>query len=275
MKKNNLPVIFLLIMFGNHVMAQEGHGKAKTTTEQDAGLLANSLSIAFGGANYFGDLMKSSSLYHQGGISFDIGFNKQFNPHFSWRADLGIIRIKGADSEPGGAYPSRNLSFSSTVLDFSAAMQANFTDYSLHKFGPIIYVGAGVTTFDPTTEDNLGNKQKLRDLNTEAQGKPGYPKKYSKTAFILPIGFGFRYDIPHFGTLSFECCYHFTSTDYLDDVSFDGYPDPALLSAKTKEFTWRGAGAYPTNLKLHRGNPGDKDGYYTTHIKYSFNLGSH
>lgn len=53
----------------------------------------------------------------------------------------------------------------------------------------------------------------------------------------------------------------------------NGYPDPTTLSPETKAFTGRGAGPYPTNLKLARGNPDKKDGFYTTELKVGFALG--
>jgi len=70
-----------------------------------------------------------------------------------------------------------------------------------------------------------------------------------------------------------DLCYVFTGTDHLDDVSMNGYPDPTTLSPETKAFTGRGAGPYPTNLKLARGNPDKKDGFYTTELKVGFALG--
>ena len=89
---------------------------------------------------------------------------------------------------------------------------------------------------------------------------------------ILPGGFGFKYAASSRVTIQFEVGYRACATDHLDDVSLDGYPDPAVLSATTKTFTWRGAGSYPTNLKLRRGNPDNKDSYYTTQIKIAFKL---
>jgi hypothetical protein len=259
-------------MISTGAIAQEGKGKAKKEADKGDANLKNSFSFGSGIANYFGDLMKNSSLYKQSGFSFSAGFAHEFNPHFFGRVDLGIQQVKGSDSENGGAYPSRNLSFKSGVFDLSVSAEADLSDIHVHKFVPYLFFGVGVAFFNPTAEDNLGNKQKLRDLGTEGQGNAGYPKKYSTVTAILPGGFGFKYAASSKVTVHFEVCYKAASTDHLDDVSLAGYPDPAVLSAQTKAFTWRGAGPYPTNLKLRRGNPDNKDSYYTTQFKIAFKL---
>ncbi|MBK9486232.1 MAG: hypothetical protein IPO01_13830 [Chitinophagaceae bacterium] len=44
-------------------------------------------------------------------------------------------------------------------------------------------------------------------------------------------------------TLSLDLNYRITSTDYLDDVSYKGYPNKTLLDVRnpaTARFTWRG-----------------------------------
>lgn len=74
-----------------------------------------------------------------------------------------------------------------------------------------------------------------------------------------------------------EFNYRASGTDYLDDVS-TFYPDKALLDAKnpvTSKFTYRGEGPYPANPALKRGDPGNKDGFYTTQVKIAYTIQTH
>lgn len=64
---------------------------------------------------------------------------------------------------------------------------------------------------------------------------------------------------------------------YLRELSNNSYTAKPLLDARnptTAKFTWLGnevgGEAYPTNLKLPRGNPDNKDGFYTTQFRVAY-----
>jgi opacity protein-like surface antigen len=179
--------------------------------------------------------------------------------------DVSIIQLTGNDNLAGGAHPSRGLSFKSTVTCFSLSPQISLTKMLKQKFGPYAYAGIGFAIFNSTAVGASG-KVNLRDLKTEG-------KSYSNKTAIFPMGFGLRYSASSKVYMKLGYSIVFTNTDYLDDVSMAGYPDPATLSPATKAFTWRGAGPYPANLKLARGNPNKKDVFYTTELKVGFSLG--
>lgn len=272
MKIIKLCFVISVLMISKNSNAQEGQGKAKTKPEKIVTVSKLSLSFGLGDANYYGDLIKGNSVFTQNSFSLGGAATYNFTPHFAGRFNLGILQIKGDDSQSGGAHPSRNLSVKTTIFDFSIAAEVDISDMLKHKFGPFAFVGIGAAFFNPTAVDASGKKENLRDLGTEGQGLTGYPGKYSKVTAIFPVGFGFKYAASPNVTIEMEFTYHFTGTDYLDDVSTSGYPDPSLLSARTKEFTWRGSGPYPANLKLARGNPDNKDGFYTSQLKVGFKL---
>ena len=232
-----------------------------------------SISAGIGVANYLGDLVEDNRLYSQPGFAFSLGAAYAFSNHFSVRLDAGIQRVGAADSKNKGVqYRDRNLSFKSNVADVSLSLEYSLLDINKYKITPFLSAGVGMMFFNPYAKDASGKKQYLRPLGTEGQGLAAYPgrKMYSKSAVEFPLGFGFKMVASQRITLQLELNYRITGTDYLDDVSTNGYPDKTLLDARnpvTSTFTYRGPGPYPANLQLPRGNSKDKDGYYTTQFK--------
>ena len=252
----------------------------KKTVNKDDQTSKLSISAGIGVANYFGDLMEHNRFYSQSGFAFGAGASYAFANKFSARFDVGIQQVKAADSKNKGVqYKARNLSFKSNIVDIALGLDYYLLNIKKHGFTPYVSAGVGLMFFNPYANDISGKKQNLRELGTEGQGLAGFPGMYSKTAFTIPVGFGLKIAAGKNVSLHLELNYRFTGTDYLDDVSKNGYPDKALLDARnptTAKFTWRGnevgGEAYPKNLSLPRGNPKNKDGYYSTLFKvvYSF-----
>ena len=269
---------FTLILFG--ILLTLNTNAQESPKSLDGGYISKfRISAGVGTANYYGDLIKKSSLFTQTSFSFSAGLSYAFTNKLAARLDVGIQRLQGADSKSGGAHKSRNLSFKSNVFDF--ALSGEYTILNLDNFplSPYVSAGIGVMLFNPYAEDVSGNRQSLSELGTEGQGLAGYPGMYSTAALEFPLGIGVKYPINEKITLALDFNYRITRTDYLDDVSANRYPDKALLDARnptTAKFTWRGnevgQGSYPKNSALPRGNPDNKDGFFTTQLKVSFNL---
>lgn len=233
-----------------------------------------SITGGLGFANYVGDLIKGNSALGQTSYSGNIGLNYALTPHINARFDMGLHNVQGYDSKKGGAHPDRNLSFRSKIIEFSLAAEFTLMNMEKYKFSPYVFAGIGVFNFNPRAYFGTGGTHGLRKLGTEGQGLAGYPGLYSTMAVQYPIGFGFKYAINHKIMLLGEFNFRATGTDYLDDVS-TFYPDKALLDARnptTSKFTYRGYGPYPKNPALKRGDPGNKDAYYTTQIKLAYKL---
>ena len=78
-----------------------------------------------------------------------------------------------------------------------------------------------------------------------------------------------------------EFKYHLLFTDYLDDVSREGYPtynalyqkDPALPGLTYRGDELPGGGIFPyTNAMPNRGNPKNNDAYYNTLVRLAVSL---
>lgn len=237
------------------------------------------VSIGAGTANYYGDLIKNDFGFTQPSFAFSTGLSYAITNNIAARLDVGIQKLKGSDSKKGGAYPGRNLSFKSTVFDFSISGEYTIFNMEKSKVSPFISAGVGVMLFNPYTYDASGIRQSLPELGTEGQGLAGYPGFYNTAALEFPLGIGVKYRLNNNATVGLEFNYRITRTDYLDDVSRVGYPDKALLDARnpvTSNFTWRsnevGGGAYPKSTTLPRGNPDNNDGFFTTQLKLAFTL---
>ena len=285
MKVRNLFFVVLGLILTISTNAQQTTLKNKPSDQahkKDGRSSKISILAGFGVANYFGDLLQYNRFFSQASYAFSAGASYAFANHFSARINIGIQEVKAADNKNRGTqYKERNLSFKSNVFDVSASAEYNLLNMKNYPFSPYISAGVGVMFFNPYTNDASGKKQYLRELGTEGQGLPAYPNRkiYSKNAVQIPLGFGFKYAAGKKIILQIDFNYRFTGTDYLDDVSINSYPDKALLDARnpaTAKFTWRGnevgGEAYPKNLALPRGNPDDKDGYYTTQLKVAFKL---
>ena len=262
----------LLISF--NTIAQKSPGNPfGTDTYSKFGIHAGA-----GIAAYHGDLMQSdANMFKQASYSFSAGASYSFIKKLSASLDFGIQQLKAADSKNSGEqYKARNLSFKSTVFDIAVSAEYSILDLDRYMLTPYVSAGVGVMFFNPYTTSAAGNKQYLRELGTEGQGLAAYPdrKMYKKSAVEFPLGIGAKYPLSDKIALKLDLKYRITGTDYLDDVSINGYPDKALLDARnpvTATFTWRGnevgQGGYPKNLALPRGNPNNKDGYLTIQFK--------
>jgi hypothetical protein len=133
----------------------------------------------------------------------------------------------------------RNLSFRSSVLDFSGQLELNFLPYftgsSKFAFSPYIFTGLSVFSYNPQAEYQ-GEWYDLQPLGTEGQGTTAYPSRqtYSLTQVAIPFGIGVKYSLTDLLCLGAEWSFRKTFTDYLDDVSTT-YVDPVQLEAEKGE----------------------------------------
>ena len=236
-----------------------------------------------GMSSYYGDLVQNNAFFRQPGFSISTGLAYNLNPNTSFRAEFALSKVQGNDSKNSRAdLKARNLSFKSSVWDFNVSVEYNILDMSGdRKFTPYVFGGIGVAHFNPYTKDRNGKKVVLQSMGTEGQGLAAYPerKPYSRTALELPFGGGVKFAVSTRMVLGLEFKYRYLSTDYLDDVSNFGYPSQAALAAKNPSLpmlTYRGdelpGGAPYPAVTLNRGNPNNKDSYYSFQLKVGFRL---
>lgn len=186
----------------------------------------------------------------------------------------------------------RNLNFKSKITDFMLGLEihplyilnANNEDKEPPLFSPYLLAGVGFFSFKPQTTIN-GKTVDLQPLSTEGQGFAEYPdrKPYKLNQINIPIGLGVKYDLGTSLSVRAEFVYRKLNTDYLDDVSSE-YIDPTLyqnyftgakltnallLNDRQYELT----PSHITNAGDQRGNPGNKDSYFTFNLKIGYTFG--
>jgi hypothetical protein len=235
----------------------------------------------FGGiSNYVGDM--TDKPYRNSKGAFGITVSYQILNRINLRAGYTFGKVNAADSQVKNEFVRlRNLSFQSTISEFSAVAEINTFDMNYRTWSPYVFVGLGVFHFDPYTYDQLNQKVNLQPLSTEGQGLPGYSEKpYALTQLALPFGGGIKYNISSRVRVALEVGLRKLFTDYLDDVS-GHYADPIdLLTAKGQEavdISYRGdevAGGDPfyPQKGITRGSPKFKDYYYFSGIHLTYLL---
>jgi len=188
------------------------------------------ITFTLGGAltTYRGDLTDGLGLK---GLSygFSAGANYKVWPHMVFGAEFTYMNLQSTDFNT-----TRNLSFKTTGYEFQiygrlylideivrvAPDRKKESQYTFCK--PYIHYGIGALMFSPTL-----------NYNNPSAPIPSIPGG-SSIAMVIPAGIGLQFTITQRSSLCVEYVYRFTTTDYLDNLTFpgskkDGY---GLMQAK-------------------------------------------
>lgn len=239
--------------------------------------------VGVGLGHYFGDLNTTASL-RRPKFSAGVYFLKQFNNYVALKVagDYAFLGYSDRYSKNSAQF-DRNLSFNTSVWEFSVSGQFNFFKFipgvDGYNYTPYISLGVGVFSYDPFAYLN-GQKYYLRPLGTEGQGTAGKPAPYSSMAVCFPLSVGFKYSLNSKVNVFGEVGYRFTTTDYLDDVSttyagkdaFPPNPDGTpSVAYQLQDRSLSGIG----EKGRQRGNSSQKDAYVLLHVGFSFNIASY
>jgi len=197
--------------------------------------------------------------------------------------------LKKVKETTSGRY-ERNLSFKSRIADFQLAAEVhplffrNYDDEEPPRISPYAVIGIGYFSFEPEAKLR-GQWYSLQPLRTEGQGFPEYPDRqpYKLNQVNFAGGIGIKYEINSLFNARFEVNHRFLLTDYLDDVSTT-YIDPALFNnylpanraVIAQQLANRKGELNPNDaipLDDQRGDPSDKDAFFTIQLKVGFILG--
>lgn len=199
----------------------------------------------------------------------------------------------------------RNLRFKSKIAEGTLIAEI-YPTYLFRKFdtdveppraSPYLMIGVGIYHFNPRGSTGNGKWVDLQPLHTEGQGfAPDtlgydprnniwnvdvYPAQYNLTQINIPMGIGIRYEAGPKINLRAEILYRHLNTDYLDDVS-GSYANPNKLSENLPPALVADAlalsnqsfsGMYGYQKMTIRGNPENKDAYFSFNIKFGYILG--
>lgn len=199
--------------------------------------------------------------------------------------------LKSVAPSTYGRY-ERNLSFKTKITEFMLAVEIHplfilfkyEDDKEPPAFSPYLLAGIGYFSFNPRANLN-GRWIDLQPLSTEGQGFKEYPerKKYSLQQINFPVGLGVKYELSNTLNIRAELVYRFLTTDYLDDVSttyinpntylnyFTGskLTNAYLLNDRQYELD----PSHITNEGDQRGNPKNKDAYFSFNLKLAYSFG--
>lgn len=197
--------------------------------------------------------------------------------------------LKNVASSSTGRY-ERNLSFKSRISEVQLGIEVhplflrNMADRDIPRLSPYVVLGVGYFKFDPQGKLD-GNWYALKPLHTEGEGFKEYPdkKNYQLSQLNILGGLGLRYELTSIFNVRLELVHRKLFTDYLDDVSTT-YIDPNLfysylpanMAVIAQRLANRKGELNPndvTNVGDQRGDPSDKDAYFTIQLKLGITLG--
>jgi len=251
--------------------------------ELQLGLCATQFNGDLGGAGGNGiDYSTKDIDWQSTGSGLEIAYKYRFKPYFATKTCFSYFKIQADDKySEEGTRNMRNLHFRSKSFDISQrielivlANESNSRFYNLtanarkNKSNAQLYLfgGIGLMYFNPQAMYN-GTWTNLQALKTEGQASP-----YSRTALIIPAGFGIRFGLNERFRLGIELAYTKTFSDYLDDVSTT-YTSTSNLNSPAAVFLANPSGnssAYGPGEK--RGDPNQKDAYYKLSFQLIYNL---
>lgn len=217
-----------------------------------------------------------------------------FKDYIAARLDLNFGKVEAHDSSLKGAtHPSaegrylRNLNFRSKITEAAFIIELHprfFTDYvdrDPPRWSPYAFGGLGWVWYNPQAHFQ-GRWIDLAPLRLEGQDFTEYPdrKRYQKSARVVPIGIGIRYEASMLFTLRAEIGRHFLNSDYLDDVSQGDWIDPNLfykyLRPQQANLAYqlynRSTEINPPRNTRPRGDPDDNDAFWNFVIKVGISL---
>ncbi|MBI1287043.1 MAG: outer membrane beta-barrel protein [Flavobacteriales bacterium] len=184
----------------------------------------------------------------------DAGLHWQITRRWGLQLNYTLGEITASDQFAAAAWrKNRDLRFRSLVHEIGLRGTFDILPNDKWKFLPYITAGVSALNFEPK-RDGVA----LRPLQTEGVA-------YSNWTVSIPTGLGLKYQINCRWGLKGEVLYHWTITDYLDDVS-GNYIAPT--GDANRDF-YSDPGSVSTPGKM-RGNPKFKDGFFDVNVGVVF-----
>jgi hypothetical protein len=260
-------ILFLLLFITSTLFAQRVH-----------------VGVFGGVAAYNGDLTDKIFPKKVTNGAIGITANYELKDQIMIRGGFTYSVVGGADRfSDDSALLARNLSFETSVFEFSVLGEYYLFNLYEQRYSPYIFAGLAVYHFDPYAFNGTTTKIYLKPLSTEGQGLPGYANRqpYNLTQVAIPYGAGIKFAVNDNLRIGLELGIRKLFTDYFDDVSSE-YADPNdLLAGKGQlsvDMSYRGdelaggSSVYPAKGS-QRGGKKHYDTYYFTGIHLTYRLG--
>jgi len=270
MSKKSLLIFVLMLFLVAETMAQ-----AFYAVRRDHDVI---VSFGTGTSTYLGEFQNPGDNIDLK-PSFNVGAQILPAPNFlgnrlSTRAELTYFRLQGTDADADDDRVERNLSFFSNNWELNTVgllhlFKVDRKFYKRSYFNIYGMTGIGLMFMNPKAEYQ-GDKIALQPLQTEGV-------KYSRFQFVIPYGVGLKFRQGMLYNIAIEAGWRKVFTDYIDDASGRGYPDPAILQSDlARALSDRRRERDPDYPlppgKGVRGNPKQDDSYMLLNIKLEYYL---
>ena len=300
MLKNRLIKILIpLVLLCNTLAAQYFAKRDSWKKEQ------KEVFFGVGAANFLGDLgglNRIGTHYSYADLempltktAWSLGYRYRLSRKWASCSQFSFLQVSGNDALTKEQFRhNRNLNFKSNIfelstrIEFALSFDKHGNKYKIkktmfrryHAYGSYYYLTAGIGAFYYNPKEFYGgNWYTIHDYSLEGQGLPGGPKQFKRVSISIPFGIGAKYIIGRKWSIGIEYLFRKTFTDYIDGVS-TVYYNPDLLRQYKGPIAVALAdpnlGRVPgqTMAGQERGNPKDKDSYFTLEVKIGYILKS-
>jgi hypothetical protein len=223
------------------------------------------------------------------------GYRYRISRKWASNTQFSFIQLAGNDALSSNIFRhNRNLNFKTNIfelntkVEFALSFDKHGNKYKIkktmfrryHSYGSYYYLTAGIGVFYYNPKEQYGgNWYTIHDYDLEGQGLPGGPKQFKRVSISIPFGIGAKYIIARRFSVGIEYLFRKTFTDYIDGVSTVYYSPYLLLKYKgpiAVALADPNLGKVPgqTMTGQERGNPKDKDSYFTLEVKLGYILTS-
>jgi hypothetical protein len=185
------------------------------------------LIFGIGNFDYRGDISDSRNHGILSQSGFHIGLTANLNDFF----DASIILEEGNVRVDGTTIEDLPTNFKSNISSIGIRFNYNFNNLLKNKtITPYVGLGLSYLSFDSKGSNDASNQDYELDLLTEWLIDPEN-EAYSQNGLDVPISLGITLDVNDRMDLNFGTTYHFTNTDFIDNVVNDGNDNYAVISA--------------------------------------------
>ena len=296
LKKYYIKILAVLLL-SNSVFAQTFARRDSWKKER------KEIYFSVGAANFLGDLGGLNRIgthysyadieMHLTKTAWSAGYRYRISKKWATNSSFSFLQVSGNDAltkEP--IRNNRNLNFKSNIfelstkVEFALSFDKHGNRYKIkktmfrryHSYGSYYYLTAGIGAFYYNPKEQYGgNWYTIHDYDLEGQGLPGGPKQFKRVSISIPMGIGARYSLGRRVSIGIEYLFRKTFTDYIDGVSTVYYNPDLLMKYKgpiAVALADPNLGKIPgqTMTGQERGNPKDKDSYFTLEVKIGYVL---
>lgn len=186
-----------------------------------------------GYAIYHGTISNSSLLKNDANTSFGLQFKYILNKKYSASISVQSFTLTGSDKNSSDTFKlKRGMSFKSPVISAGLQLFRDFSNnktYHKNKIIPSIGIGIEYMKFNPMGQF-LGKWYDLQTLGTGGQTLPGAKNApYALSTLGSVISGELNFFKSKSVVIGANFSYHFTYTNYLDDVGPDAYPSVSAI----------------------------------------------